>query len=156
MKASVSYSNSQELKRCLPLWYAVCTLSFFCSLCLTRTGHPEIPQISRAASRAGLDTGQAAGREHAASLPSSATSGPQIEHWGCALTSQTVKSFWQRDNCWGLVVTAHSETRRMQHSCRFLPYWLGYCVGNGERLVQATPDVCITADYIIGFSLNFY
>lgn len=59
-----------ELERSPPLWYAVCTLLFFCSLCLTRTGHPEIPQISTAASSAGLHTGQAAGREYATSLPS--------------------------------------------------------------------------------------
>lgn len=59
-----------ELERSPPFWYAVCTLLFSCSLCLTRTGHPEIPWISTAAASAGLHTGQAAGREYATSLPS--------------------------------------------------------------------------------------
>lgn len=45
-------------------------LLFFCSFSLTRTGHPEIPQISTAASSTGLHPGQAAGREHDALLPS--------------------------------------------------------------------------------------
>lgn len=63
-------SSAHELDRSVPLWYAVCTLLFFCSLCLTRTGHPEIPQMSTAALGAGFHPGQAAGRERAASLPS--------------------------------------------------------------------------------------
>lgn len=59
-----------ELEISPPLWYAVCTLLFCCSLSLTRTGHPEIPSISTAASSSGLHTGQAAWREYATFLPS--------------------------------------------------------------------------------------
>lgn len=63
-------SSAHELETSMSVLYAACTLLFFCFLCLTRTGHPELPQISTAASSAGLHTGQAAGREHAASPPS--------------------------------------------------------------------------------------
>lgn len=113
---------------------------------------PWDPQISTAASSAGLRTGQAAGREHAASLPSLAYM--RASNWALGMRSNL-------PDCQTILADRpllgfsgdrplRDQTYATRLSFSALLFWWLFA-----RLIHATPDVCVTANHFIGFFLNF-